>query len=65
MSKRSNRNIQRRQVRRALNAAGDTIGRVGSHRIMNINYGQGINRGNIRFEQKALRREPTPNEVFY
>ena len=66
MSKRSNRNIHRRQVRRALKTSGDTIQHIGTRKVMRIGYGAGLSRCHVRGEQKAARMDNhMDQEVFY
>lgn len=42
MSKRSNRQLSRRQQRRALNRIGDSLTQIGTRRAMRFGYGTGI-----------------------
>lgn len=47
MSKRINRQMQRRRIRRVLNANMEFFTRVGSSRINNLHYGVGLARRDV------------------
>jgi hypothetical protein len=52
MSKRSNAQDKRRQVRRALNSAPEFFGRLGNSRARNIGYGSGLSSSYIKDTSK-------------
>lgn len=66
MSKRKNMQARRRQIRRTLNNAEDTIQRVGMSKVNSIGYGCGLSRGDVRGELKGRRLEKNEDyEVIY
>lgn len=65
MSKRTNMQARRRQIRRALNRAGDSIQSMGTSKINRIGYGCGLSQRTIRVEIKADRTAKEIDEVIY
>lgn len=68
MSKRKNMQARRRQIRRALNAAGDTIQRIGVRKVNRIGYGCGLTQSDVNFELKERRLYDARSkdyEIFY
>jgi hypothetical protein len=57
MSKRANMQARRRQIRRALNRAEDTIQRIGIAKVNRISYGCGLSQSDVRGELKSRRLE--------
>lgn len=68
MSKRTNYQARRRQIRRALNRAGDTIQSMGTRKINRIGYGCGLSQRTVRAEIKERKfydARANDSEIFY
>lgn len=68
MSKRKNMQARRRQIRRALNRAEDTIQQIGVAKVNRIRYGCGLTQGQVNFEIKERRfydARVNDYEIFY
>lgn len=57
---------RRRQIRRALNRAGDTIKQIGIGKVNRIGYGCGLSQSDVNFEHKHNRMSKEKyTEIFY
>jgi len=65
MSKRKNMQSRRRQIRRALNRAGDIIQRIGVGKVNGLHYGCGLAQSDVRFAVKGEKGSNDGGEVFY